>query len=284
MSKKGFQKKKNHIWGPVTCQIETSRGLYATIDTIDFDLVTKYTWYAQPCNKDKQKFYAIRTYIDYSTGKKHHESMHSLIFAQDRILLPGKEIDHWDNDGLNQRRDNLRDSTRRQNLYNKKSIPNSSSDYKGVHKLKHKRGYSVQIMFEDNQVRLGTYLDEIEAGTAYDIVAWERDKEFSILNFPSNVRNGEYIVKNSDLKTKTTTPPKRGPTNQNRSGYKGVTKYKKDNSWMIRIFVDGKRLFLGYHKDIYEASLIYDRYAVYYLGKGCYLNHPTNLINGFYTK
>ena len=48
----------------------------------------------------------------------------------------------------------------------------------------------------------------------------------------------------------------------NKSGYKGVNWYKNTNRWLARITVNGKRICLGYFKNILDAAKAYDQYVI----------------------
>ncbi len=48
----------------------------------------------------------------------------------------------------------------------------------------------------------------------------------------------------------------------NKSGYKGVNWYKNTNRWLAGITVNGKRICLGYFKNILDAAKAYDQYVI----------------------
>lgn len=83
-----------------------------------------------------------------------------------RLLLPeAEETDHVDNNGLNNRRSNLRVVTHRQNLCNMKR--QTSSRFPGVHWSKRKDCWQARIMYEGKRYHLGYFDDELEAAQAY---------------------------------------------------------------------------------------------------------------------
>lgn len=57
-----------------------------------------------------------------------------------------------------------------------------------------------------------------------------------------------------------------------KSGYKGVTWYKKYNKWMASISRNGKRKTLGYFNCKHDAAKIYNEKAREFWGEFAYLN------------
>lgn len=53
----------------------------------------------------------------------------------------------------------------------------------------------------------------------------------------------------------------------NTSGYKGVTFNKATGKYVASIYVDGKRISLGYFVDIIDAAKTYDKAAIKYFGE-----------------
>ena len=56
------------------------------------------------------------------------------------------------------------------------------------------------------------------------------------------------------------------------SRFKGVRWYKRDNNWMVRIGIDGKRIFLGYFDNEIEAAIAYNKAARERFGEFARLN------------
>lgn len=98
-------------------EIPLTQGLFATIDAIDAPLVTPYKWCAKWCYS---KWYA------YTNIKRRGTYMHKLLTGW--VLT-----DHQDGNGLNNRRSNLRESTKAQNMFNsQKRRGATTSRFKGV--------------------------------------------------------------------------------------------------------------------------------------------------------
>jgi hypothetical protein len=90
-------------------------------------------------------------------------------------------VDHKDHDTLDNRRSNLRVSTRSQNSANQLKT-RGTSKYKGVHKLKDR--WKAQIEVDGKKRYLGSFVREEEAARAYDAAAVEAFGEFALINFP----------------------------------------------------------------------------------------------------
>lgn len=104
-------------------------------------------------------------------------SLHKLIF-------PIKYTDHKDRDRLNNRKNNLRECTQKQNARNR--LPcGKTSIYKGVYFNKQKNRYWARIYYNHKRIHLGSFIDERKAAKAYDKAAIKYYKEFAYLNFPS---------------------------------------------------------------------------------------------------
>lgn len=85
--------------------IPLTRGLYAVVDIVDYDLVSKFKWHA---NKKNNGYYAGA----YNNGEYNHMHgkyiyMHRLILSPDQILSRGMVGHHKDGNTLNERRCNL---------------------------------------------------------------------------------------------------------------------------------------------------------------------------------
>src|SRR5260370_4887626 len=82
-------------------------GLVALIDDTDLDLVRPYTW-CPYASQTGQTFYAVARRLD---GVRSVIRMHKLITGW-------PQTDHWNHDGLDNQRSNLRPATAAQNAAN----------------------------------------------------------------------------------------------------------------------------------------------------------------------
>ena len=115
--------------GPVA-YIELTKGHTAIIDTEDIYKVSKYSWCAHQVRKS-ELVYGI-TNLPRVNGKKKMQLLHRLILDNPKEY----EVDHIDGNGLNNKKENLRLATRKQNAHNCKKPVNNTSGIKGVSKEK----------------------------------------------------------------------------------------------------------------------------------------------------
>lgn len=153
--------------------IPLTQGKFALIDDEDFEMVSLFKWYA---SKIGYTFYAIS---DITTNKKKIMLlMHRLIMN----LKPHEQIDHKDRNGLNNQKSNMRFCTQAQNLMNRRSNKNSSSEYKGVHWHIRDKKWIARIKINKKSIHLGYFKDESEAARAYNKKAIELFGVFANLN------------------------------------------------------------------------------------------------------
>jgi hypothetical protein len=166
-------------------RIELTQGKYALIDEIDSDL-GKLKWYADDIGRRTQpSWYAARNYKN-SDGKRRIIRLHRVVVERiiGRPLMIGEQVDHINQDGLDNRRSNLRIANRTQNNANERTqaVPKSSK-YKGVIWSKHNSKWMARIRFEGEDKYLGYYDQEDDAARAYDTAAKEIFSSFCSLNF-----------------------------------------------------------------------------------------------------
>jgi|SRR5579863_639388 len=118
-------------------------------------------------------------------GKKYLISR--IIFLYHKGYLP-VNVDHEDQNPLNDKIENLRDASCAQNSFNKSSRKNSSSKYKGVSFFKRDQKWRVQIYINKKNTHVGYYDKETVAALAYNKKAVFYHKEFANLNI-ININN-----------------------------------------------------------------------------------------------
>ena len=94
----------------------------------------------------------------------------------------GKEIDHVNGDGLDNRRCNLRIATRSQNQMNRKPKRGASSRYKGVFWSDDHKKWQSAAQLNKERYHLGFYNGEEEAAKAYNVFAAQHFGEYARLN------------------------------------------------------------------------------------------------------
>jgi hypothetical protein len=161
-------------------RIKLTRGKYAIVDARDFIKLYIFKWYAK---ESFETFYAVRSFFE--NGKKRH------IFMHRQIMNPPKDkcIDHENQNGLDNRRTNLREASKAENNRNRRKIIGAgSSIYKGVmFKNDHNKFYA-SIKVNGQKIFLGYFDSDIDAAKAYDQAAILYHGEFASLNFPSTLK------------------------------------------------------------------------------------------------
>jgi len=157
---------------PNTRFIPLTKGRFAIVDAADYDWLNQYKWCA---SASRNRFFAR------SAVKGKGIWMHRLIMNPPA----GMVVDHIDGNSLNNKRENLRICTARQNSYNRKGY-GTASKYKGVHWNKSTKRWVAVIKHYGVSIFLGSFNSEINAAKAYDKKAKELFGEFSYLNFPDD--------------------------------------------------------------------------------------------------
>lgn len=146
-------------------------GLVALVDDVDFDLVGQHAWQARRHSHSKVT-YAVRRFGPNRTKSQY---MHSL-------LTGWRQVDHIDHNGLNNRRENLRETNHSKNQVNTFKREGCSSQFKGVSWNKQRGLWEARITLNRLTRRLGLFGDEEEAAAAYDRAAIETFGDIARLN------------------------------------------------------------------------------------------------------
>jgi hypothetical protein len=141
-----------------------------TIDKEDIHIIGKYKWFVNRWG-----------YVERHTTINNKWVVYLLHRCILNITDHKIEIDHINNDPLDNRKCNLRICNRFQNAKNRKSQKHSSSKYLGVSHFTTK--YRAIIFTNNKNKHLGYYVNEIDAAKAYDKAAKLYHGEFANLNF-----------------------------------------------------------------------------------------------------
>lgn len=197
------------------------------INKEDYHLICGYKWRA--IKSSSGKYYAVSQFYDKKSKKVIRVYMHRL------ILNPTGMTDHINRNSLDNRKENLRSCTLKQNFQNSKKL---NSRYKGV--IKRKNYYMAKFCVDGKETFLGSYVKEKDAALAYDREARKTMTEFTYLNFPEIT---DYSCLNRAL----------SPVHL----IKGVRKLHKSRKWEARIQINGKRKTIGIFNSKKEAIAAY---------------------------
>lgn len=104
---------------------------------------------------------------------------HRVIWAIHYGEWPEDQIDHVDNDGLNNRLSNLREATASENQRNQGARKTNKSGYKGVSWHSRDKAFHAQISVDGKQISLGLHATAEAAHAAYCEAAKKYHGEFA---------------------------------------------------------------------------------------------------------
>lgn len=140
--------------------VQLTKGMEAIVDASDVHLIDQWNWYADV--QSNGRVYARRNVsIGGRGGPKQAIFMHVAVAG----AIPGMQIDHNDGSTLNNRRRNLRHSTRSQNIANSKLRVDNTVGFKGVYRRKNR--WSAQITKNGERLYLGSFKTPKLAHQAY---------------------------------------------------------------------------------------------------------------------
>lgn len=153
-------------------RIPLTRGLFTLVNDSDYGYLNQFKWYASLIGK---KYYA-RRFIKVK-GKRNMISMHRVIMNTPK----GMQVDHVDNNGLNNQRVNLRNCTQLQNRFNC-LVRGNKTGYKGVSKAEGANRWKAFITAYGKRHYLGCFKTSIDAAKAYNLAAKKYHGSFARLN------------------------------------------------------------------------------------------------------
>lgn len=150
-------------------EIQLTQGKVALVDDEDYEYLMQWRWHL-----------TAGAYAARDIENKKVIYMHRFLMNAQK----GQEIDHINQNKLDNRKSNLRACTRAENMRNTKKRSQNTSGYKGVtwHDLRKK--WAARLKYNYQDIHIGLYNTPIEAARAYDAKAKELFGEFASLNFP----------------------------------------------------------------------------------------------------
>lgn len=104
---------------------------------------------------------------------------HRVALAISYGMWPTDDVDHVNMDRSDNRLDNLRVSSRAENMWNRTAQTNNTSGFKGVTWDKRKAKWLAQISVEGRHIFLGYFASPAEAHTAYSAAAKRLHGDFA---------------------------------------------------------------------------------------------------------
>lgn len=147
---------------------------YALVDNEDYEKLSQYNW-----GLNSFGYVARLGKVD---GKWKMILMHRIIMDTPK----GMVTDHINGNKVDNRKKNLRVCTHQENCRNStKHRKTNKSGYHGVSAYGKKK-WQANIRGDGGVIRLGTFLNKIDAAKAYDEAAKKYHKDFATLNFSNS--------------------------------------------------------------------------------------------------
>jgi len=184
------------------------------------------------------------------------KSLTRLSIPLSRVIINAikdKVVDHKNRNPMDNRKQNLRLCTHKENSRNISVRKQCRSGLKGVNWNKTNKKYVAEIRYNDKIYRLGQFDDKYYAGRVYDTFAKYISGEFAWLNFPNESLleiDCKKHIKEKDERTFT-------------SKYKGISydkSAKGSKKWRAECEINGIKKRLGRFKTEEEAYQVYLSY------------------------
>ena len=154
-------------------EIPLTQGKIAIVDDDLYEMLITKKWHFFQSKRSKTG-YAARSY--WQRGKCQQIFMHTEILG-----VIG--IDHINGNGLDNRRENLRQANTAQNCRNRGKI-STKKNFKGVFEDPKSKQFIAKVKMNRKNYYLGRFDSEIEAALTYDAKVKELFGEFARTNFP----------------------------------------------------------------------------------------------------
>lgn len=157
----------------LTKQINLTQGYVTSVDSVLYSWLSQCKWHVFKSSSGKMYAACSNQMFD---GKKHKRLfMHRVI----NNTSDGMDTDHINGHSLDNRKSNLRDVTRSQNMWNRKPNSKGSSKYKGVYWHKQHKKWCASIQANKKRLHVGLFDCEIEASIEYNKKAKELFGKFN---------------------------------------------------------------------------------------------------------
>ena len=112
---------------------------------------------------DQRKYQSWDVSITHNNKKYNIKCSRVILLLHNGYLTKNKEVDHKDGNSLNNKVNNLRESTLAQNKHNRKISKNNTSGHKGVYWNKASGKWMVRINANGKSYYFGTYVNKEDA-------------------------------------------------------------------------------------------------------------------------
>jgi hypothetical protein len=129
--------------------IPLSGGIYAIVDAVDYIWLMQWKWTAM---RGRYTWYAYR--LDWS------DMAHPVSISMHRAIAQppdGKQCDHRNGNGVDNRRKNLRDGDGTEQRWNSKTQINNTSGYPGISRCEQTQSWKVRINVRGREIWLGRH-------------------------------------------------------------------------------------------------------------------------------
>jgi hypothetical protein len=233
------------------------------LDDDDWPWVSKHKWQVaksnSPAYKGPDKFYVVRaTTIN---GKAVNFSLHREIMNTPKDF----HTDHINGNTLDNRKENLRVCTPRENSLNRKS-KFSCSGYRGVKYHPDKQRKYECILAKRNNTFHRTAEEAAIKWDEHKKEVYGENNQFIQLNFPDGVP--EHIRDKIEKVNNSPYPKRKNSV----TGYRGVSYATSafPKPYRVGIGYNKKQIYLGNYKTAEEAARVYDKEAIRLLGSKAY--------------
>lgn len=151
-------------------EIKLTKGMVALVDDEDFERVSEFKWFPKT---SKRSYYAM---ANYRLGKNKRTTLHLHRFIMNNPK--GLQVDHINHDGLDNRKENLRACSKKDNIRNQVIRSNNKSGFKGVFFHSQNKNWIAKI----RNKHIGVFQDKVSAAHAYNIEASKLFGNFAYLN------------------------------------------------------------------------------------------------------
>lgn len=146
---------------------------FTLVDDLDYEVLKRWTWHAK---KDKSG----KIYVQHTT----HVGGTPVALKMHRFLMEcprGKVIDHINGDSLDNRRENLRIVSVRENNFNIRRVAGATG-LRGVSYNRSSKMYEANVSKDSVKYYLGMFDNAYDAARAYDEKALELFGELALTN------------------------------------------------------------------------------------------------------